>query len=149
MPALAELEAAWRAARVDAGFDAEVERLLTEYVGRPSRLYRAARFGASATVPQARGPQPHQSARINNCIGQALLARHGPRRLIAETGAGQHGVATATVAAPLFGMPMRRWPHGRQGRGPPVAPASSAWKLLGARVIAVASGTRTLKDAMN
>ncbi|MBK9031705.1 MAG: tryptophan synthase subunit beta [Myxococcales bacterium] len=150
MPALAELEAAWRVARVDEGFGAEVERLLVDYVGRPSRLYHAARFGAEvgATVLLKREDLNHTGAhKINNCVGQALLARRmGKRRLIAETGAGQHGVATATVAA-LFGMPCDVYMGAED-----VARQSLnvfRMKLLGARVIAVASGTRTLKDAMN
>ena len=150
MPALAELEAAWRIARTDEAFGAEVERLLVDYVGRPSRLYRAARFGAEvgATVLFKREDLNHTGAhKINNCIGQALLARRmGKRRLIAETGAGQHGVATATVAA-LFGMPCEVYMGAED-----VARQSLnvfRMKLLGARVIAVESGTRTLKDAMN
>ncbi len=150
MPALAELEAAWRIARVDAGFGAEVGALLTDYVGRPSRLYRAERFGAEvgATVLLKREDLNHTGAhKINNCVGQALLARRmGKRRLIAETGAGQHGVATATVAA-LFGMPCDVYMGAED-----VARQSLnvfRMKLLGARVIAVESGTRTLKDAMN
>ncbi|MEZ4404311.1 MAG: tryptophan synthase subunit beta [Kofleriaceae bacterium] len=150
MPALTELEAAWRAARVDEGFGDEVGRLLADYVGRPSRLYQAARLGAEvgATVLLKREDLNHTGAhKINNCIGQAVLARRmGKRRLIAETGAGQHGVATATVAA-LFGMPCDVYMGAED-----VARQSLnvfRMKLLGARVIAVASGTRTLKDAMN
>ena len=150
MPALAELEEAWRVARADAAFGAEVERLLVDYVGRPSRLYRAERFSAEvgATVLLKREDLNHTGAhKINNCIGQALLARRmGKRRLIAETGAGQHGVATATVAA-LFGMPCEVYMGAED-----VARQSLnvfRMKLLGARVIAVESGTRTLKDAMN
>ena len=150
MPALAELETAWRVARTDEAFGAEVERLLVDYVGRPSRLYRAERFSAEvgATVLLKREDLNHTGAhKINNCIGQALLARRmGKRRLIAETGAGQHGVATATVAA-LFGMPCEVYMGAED-----VARQSLnvfRMKLLGARVIAVESGTRTLKDAMN
>src|SRR5262249_42699571 len=108
MPAIGELEAAWRAARGDAAFWAEIDRLLADYVGRPSLLYRAARLSAAlgAEVYLKREDLNHTGAhKINNCIGQAVLARRmGKRRLIAETGAGQHGVATATVAA-LFGLP--------------------------------------------
>ena len=150
MPALAELETAWRVARTDEAFGAEVERLLVDYVGRPSRLYRAERFSAEvgATVLLKREDLNHTGAhKINNCIGQALLARRmGKRRLIAETGAGQHGVATATGAA-LFGMPCEVYMGAED-----VARQSLnvfRMKLLGARVIAVESGTRTLKDAMN
>ncbi|HVK76798.1 MAG TPA: tryptophan synthase subunit beta [Kofleriaceae bacterium] len=150
MPALAELEAAWRSARVDAEFGGEVARLLRDYVGRPSLLTRADRLSAEvgATVFLKREDLNHTGAhKINNCIGQALLARRmGKRRLIAETGAGQHGVATATVAA-LFGMPCDVYMGAED-----VARQSLnvfRMKLLGARVIAVQSGTRTLKDAMN
>jgi len=150
MPALAELEAAWRAARVDEQFGAEVERLLVDYVGRPSLLTRADRLGAEvgATVLLKREDLNHTGAhKINNCIGQALLARRmGKRRLIAETGAGQHGVATATVAA-LLGMPCDVYMGAED-----VARQSLnvfRMKLLGTRVIAVEAGTRTLKDAMN
>src|SRR5262245_41541103 len=108
MPAINELEGAWRAARGDTSFWAEVDRLLVEYVGRPSRLYHAKRLSAEvgARIYLKREDLNHTGAhKINNCIGQAVLARRmGKRRLIAETGAGQHGVATATVAA-LFGLP--------------------------------------------
>ncbi|MDQ3296814.1 MAG: pyridoxal-phosphate dependent enzyme, partial [Myxococcota bacterium] len=108
MPAITELEAAWRAARDDDGFWAEVDALLAEYVGRPSLLYHARRLSedVGAAVYLKREDLNHTGAhKINNCIGQAVLARRmGKRRLIAETGAGQHGVATATVAA-LFGLP--------------------------------------------
>ena len=150
MPALAELEAAWRAALVDDGYAAEVDGLLRDYVGRPSRLYHAERLGAAvgADVWLKREDLNHTGAhKINNCIGQAVLARRmGKRRLIAETGAGQHGVATATVAA-LFGMPcdvyMGAEDIGRQALN------VFRMKLLGARVIPVESGSRTLKDAMN
>jgi tryptophan synthase beta chain len=150
MPALAELEAAWRAARDDAGFAAEVDELLVDYVGRPSRLYHAERLGAAvgARVFLKREDLNHTGAhKINNCIGQAVLARRmGKRRLIAETGAGQHGVATATVAA-LFGMPCDVYMGAED-----VARQSLnvfRMKLLGARVVPVESGSRTLKDAMN
>ncbi|MBE7454211.1 MAG: tryptophan synthase subunit beta [Kofleriaceae bacterium] len=150
MPALAELEAAWRAARVDDGFGDEVAALLRDYVGRPSLLYRAARLGAAvgARVYLKREDLNHTGAhKINNCIGQALLARRmGKRRLIAETGAGQHGVATATVAA-LLGLPCVIYMGAED-----VARQSLnvfRMKLLGATVVPVESGTRTLKDAMN
>ena len=108
MPAIGELEAAWRAARADTAYWAEVDQLLVDYVGRPSPLYRARRLSAEvgADIYLKREDLNHTGAhKINNCIGQAVLARRmGKRRLIAETGAGQHGVATATVAA-LFGLP--------------------------------------------
>jgi tryptophan synthase beta chain len=150
MPALAELEAAWRAARVDESFGDEVARLLRDYVGRPSLLTRADRLGAAvgARVYLKREDLNHTGAhKINNCIGQALLARRmGKRRIIAETGAGQHGVATATVAA-LLGFPCVVYMGAED-----VARQSLnvfRMKLLGATVVPVESGTRTLKDAMN
>ena len=150
MPALAELEAAWRTARSDAAFWAEVDQLLADYVGRPSLLYHARRLSAElgADVYLKREDLNHTGAhKINNCIGQAVLARRmGKRRLIAETGAGQHGVATATVAA-LFGLPCEIY----MGAEDVVRQALNVerMKLLGARVHAVESGSRTLKDAMN
>jgi tryptophan synthase beta chain len=150
MPAIAELESHWRAARVDASFWAEVDDLLKNYVGRPSLLYHAKRLSAQvgADVYLKREDLNHTGAhKINNCIGQAVLARRmGKRRLIAETGAGQHGVATATVAA-LFGLPCEIY----MGAEDVVRQALNVerMKLLGAQVHAVESGTRTLKDAMN
>ena len=150
MPAIGELETAWRAARVDASYWAEVDELLTSYVGRPSLLYHAKRLSAriGADVYLKREDLNHTGAhKINNCIGQAVLARRmGKQRLIAETGAGQHGVATATVAA-LFGLPCEIY----MGAEDVVRQALNVerMKLLGARVHAVSSGTRTLKDAMN
>ncbi|NVB80145.1 MAG: tryptophan synthase subunit beta [Kofleriaceae bacterium] len=150
MPAINELDAAWRAARTDASFWAEVDALLADYVGRPSRLYHARRLSAEvgAQVYLKREDLNHTGAhKINNCIGQAVLARRmGKRRLIAETGAGQHGVATATVAA-LFGLPCEIY----MGAEDVVRQALNVerMKLLGAKVHGVTSGTRTLKDAMN
>jgi len=150
MPAITELEAAWRTARADAAYWAEVDHLLASYVGRPSLLYHARRLSADvgAKVFLKREDLNHTGAhKINNCIGQAVLARRmGKRRLIAETGAGQHGVATATVAA-LFGMPCEVF----MGAEDVVRQALNVerMKLLGATVHSVASGTRTLKDAMN
>jgi len=150
MPAIAELEVAWRAARGDAGYWDEVEDLLVNYVGRPSRLYHARRLSAEvgAQVYLKREDLNHTGAhKINNCIGQAVLARRmGKRRLIAETGAGQHGVATATVAA-LFGLPCEVY----MGAEDVVRQSLNVerMKLLGAQVHPVESGTRTLKDAMN
>ena len=150
MPALAELEVAWRAAMVDESYRDEVDRLLADYVGRPSRLYDAKRLSESvgARVLFKREDLNHTGAhKINNCIGQAVLARRmGKRRLIAETGAGQHGVATATVAA-LFGLPCDIY----MGAEDVERQALNVFrmKLLGARVIPVTSGTATLKDAMN
>jgi tryptophan synthase beta chain len=150
MPAIAELEAAWREARREPGYWAEVEDLLINYVGRPSLLYHARRLSAEvgAQVYLKREDLNHTGAhKINNCIGQAVLARRmGKRRLIAETGAGQHGVATATVAA-LFGLPCEIY----MGAEDVVRQALNVerMKLLGAQVHPVESGTRTLKDAMN
>jgi len=150
MPAITELEAAWRAARADASYWAEVDALLADYVGRPSRLYHAKRLSADvgATVYLKREDLNHTGAhKINNCIGQAVLARRmGKRRLIAETGAGQHGVATATIAA-LFGIPCEIY----MGAEDVIRQALNVerMKLLGATVHSVDSGTRTLKDAMN
>jgi tryptophan synthase beta chain len=150
MPAITELEAAWRAARGDAGYWAEVEDLLVNYVGRPSLLYHARRLSAEvgAQVYLKREDLNHTGAhKINNCIGQAVLARRmGKRRLIAETGAGQHGVATATVAA-LFGLPCEVY----MGAEDVVRQALNVerMRLLGTTVHPVESGTRTLKDAMN
>jgi tryptophan synthase beta chain len=150
MPAITELEAAWRAARKDDRFWAEVDALLTDYVGRPSRLYHAKRLSADvgAHVYLKREDLNHTGAhKINNCVGQAVLARRmGKRRLIAETGAGQHGVATATVAA-LFGLPCEIY----MGAEDVVRQALNVERmhLLGAKVHPVESGTRTLKDAMN
>jgi tryptophan synthase beta chain len=150
MPAIGELEHAWRTARIDATFWNEVDALLANYVGRPSRLYHAARLSAAvgAQVYLKREDLNHTGAhKINNCIGQAVLARRmGKQRLIAETGAGQHGVATATVAA-LFGIPCEIY----MGAEDVVRQSLNVerMKLLGAQVHAVSSGTRTLKDAMN
>ena len=150
MPAIGELEAAWRTARADKTYWAEVDGLLADYVGRPSRLYHAKRLSADvgADVWLKREDLNHTGAhKINNCIGQAVLARRmGKRRLIAETGAGQHGVATATVAA-LFGLPCEIY----MGAEDVVRQSLNVerMKLLGAQVHAVQSGTRTLKDAMN
>jgi tryptophan synthase beta chain len=150
MPAVAELEDAWRAARADDAYWREVDDLLRDYVGRPSRLYHAQRLSADvgAIVYLKREDLNHTGAhKINNCIGQAVLARRmGKRRLIAETGAGQHGVATATVAA-LFGLPCEIY----MGAEDVVRQSLNVerMKLLGARVHPVESGTRTLKDAMN
>ncbi|MEI7692244.1 MAG: pyridoxal-phosphate dependent enzyme, partial [Actinomycetes bacterium] len=105
MPALAELEAAWISAREDPAFQAELARLLRDYAGRPTPLYLAERLSAVAgrTIYLKREDLVHTGAhKINNALGQALLAaRMGKRRIIAETGAGQHGVASATACALL------------------------------------------------
>ena len=151
MPPVLELEAAWADARKDPAFRAGLDRLLADYVGRPSPLYFAARltehFGG-AKIYFKRDELNHTGAhKINNCIGQILLARRmGKTRIIAETGAGQHGVATATVCA-LFGMTcvvyMGAVDIERQ------RPNVFRMKLLGAEVKPVSSGSSTLKDAMN
>ena len=151
MPLILELGAAWRAAKADPAFRAELDRLLTEYVGRPSPLTLAARLTAhlgGAKIYFKRDELNHTGAhKINNCVGQILLARRmGKTRIIAETGAGQHGVATATVCA-LFGMScvvyMGAVDIARQ------QPNVFRMKLLGAEVRRVDSGSATLKDAMN
>ena len=151
MPLVLDLERAYDEARGDPAFAAEMAHYFRDYVGRPSPLYLASRltehFGG-ARIYFKRDELNHTGAhKINNCIGQALLARRmGKRRLIAETGAGQHGVATATVAA-LFGLPcvvyMGEVDIERQ------TPNVFRMKLLGAEVRPVSSGSRTLKDAMN
>ena len=151
MPLLLDLEKAYTAARADAEFAAELSYWLTHYVGRPSPLYFAARVTEAlggAKVYFKRDELNHTGAhKINNCLGQILLARRmGKTRIIAETGAGQHGVATATVAA-LFGLPctvyMGATDIARQ------QPNVFRMKLLGAEVRPVTSGAGTLKDAMN
>jgi tryptophan synthase beta chain len=151
MPALVALEAAFDAAIADPAFLAELDDLLRHYVGRPSPLYRARRLTeryGGATVYLKREDLNHTGAhKVNNTVGQALLARRmGKRRLMAETGAGQHGVATATAAALLdmeCAVYMGEEDIARQ------APNVKRMELLGARVIPVRSGTRTLKDAMS
>ncbi|GAA0598754.1 tryptophan synthase subunit beta [Caenispirillum bisanense] len=151
MPLILELEEAYNAAKDDPAFHAELRGLLTNYVGRPSPLYFASRMTEAcggARIYFKREDLNHTGAhKINNCMGQILLARRmGKTRIIAETGAGQHGVATATVCA-LFGMKcviyMGETDIERQ------APNVFRMKLLGAEVKPVTSGSRTLKDAMN
>jgi tryptophan synthase beta chain len=150
MEPLRELEEAYEAARRDPGFAAELQRLLGTYVGRPTPLGRAERLSArlGCRVWLKREDLCHTGAhKINNAIGQGLLARRmGKTRVVAETGAGQHGVATATVCA-LLGLEcvvyMGTEDMARQ------APNVKRMKLLGAEVRGVASGTRTLKDAIN
>ena len=151
MPLILEVEQAYEAAKADPSFQAELDDYLTHYVGRPSPLYFAERitehFGG-AKIYFKRDELNHTGAhKINNCMGQILLAmRMGKKRIIAETGAGQHGVATATVCA-RFGLQcvvyMGATDIERQ------APNVFRMKLLGAEVIPVTSGTATLKDAMN
>jgi tryptophan synthase beta chain len=151
MPLVLDLEKAYEAAKADGAFKAELDGLLKHYVGRPSALYFAARLTeklGGAKIYLKREDLNHTGAhKINNCLGQILLARRmGKTRIIAETGAGQHGVATATVAA-RFGLPcivyMGEVDIERQ------KPNVFRMKLLGAEVRPVASGSRTLKDAMN
>ena len=150
MPAVEELRLAYAEARADPGFTGELDRALHDYVGRPSRLTFAPTLSreVGARVYLKREDLNHTGAhKINNCLGQALLARRmGKRRLIAETGAGQHGVATATVAA-LLSMPcvvyMGAEDMARQSLN------VFRMKLLGAEVRSVETGARTLKDAMN
>lgn len=151
MPALAELETAYEEAMNDPSFRQELDYYLKQYVGRPSNLYFAeglTRHLGGARVYLKREDLNHTGAhKINNTIGQALLARRmGKKRIIAETGAGQHGVATATAAA-LFGLEcvvfMGEEDIKRQELN------VFRMKLLGARVESVSSGSRTLKDAMN
>ncbi|MEI6564124.1 MAG: tryptophan synthase subunit beta [bacterium] len=151
MPALIDVEAAYRAAQADPAFDAEFRSLLKHYVGRPSPLYFAPRlteaFGG-ARVFLKREDLNHTGAhKVNNTLGQAILARRmGKKKLMAETGAGQHGVATATVAA-RFGMDCDVYMGEEDIRRQ--APNVKRMKLLGARVVPVSSGTKTLKDAMS
>jgi tryptophan synthase beta chain len=149
--ALDELEAEYDAARTDAAFQQELAALLKHYVGRPTPLYRARRLGEAAggiTVYLKREDLNHTGAhKINNTVGQVLLARRmGKQRIIAETGAGQHGVATATVCA-LFGLECVVY----MGEEDVRRQALNVFRmeLLGAEVRPVASGTRTLKDATN
>ena len=151
IPALDELEAAYRSASADPAFQTRLNDVLHEYVGRPSRLSLAAnlteRLGG-ARIWLKREDLNHTGAhKINNTVGQVLLAkRMGKTRIIAETGAGQHGVATATAAA-LFGLPCVVYMGEEDVRRQ--ALNVFRMKLLGAEVRPVASGTRTLKDATN
>jgi tryptophan synthase beta chain len=151
MPLILELEREYTAAKADPAFAAQFDDLLTHYVGRPSPLYYAERLTeelGGAKIYFKRDELNHTGAhKINNCIGQILLAmRMGKTRIIAETGAGQHGVATATVAA-RFGLPCVIFMGARDIERQ--APNVFRMKLLGAEVRAVESGSRTLKDAMN
>ncbi len=148
---LEELQNAYEAARKDPGFRAELERLLHHYSGRPTPLYYARRLTEAlgrGRIYLKREDLNHTGAhKINNCLGQALLAqRMGKHRIIAETGAGQHGVATATVCA-LLGMECDVYMGEEDIRRQELN--VFRMKLLGARVVPVASGSRTLKDAVN
>lgn len=163
MPLVLDLEREYRAAQADPAFQAQFDDLLEHYVGRPSPLYFAERLTEELRKDAPDGPHGEKSGaqiwfkrdelnhtgahKINNCIGQILLAiRMGKTRIIAETGAGQHGVATATVCA-RFGLPcviyMGATDVARQ------QPNVFRMKLLGAEVVPVTSGRATLKDAMN
>ena len=151
MPVIHEVEAAYEAAKADPAFQPELDFYLKDYVGRPSPLWFARRLTerlGGAKVYLKREELNHTGAhKINSCMGQILLARRmGKTRVIAETGAGQHGVATATVCA-LFGLPctvyMGATDVARQ------SPNVFRMKLLGAEVVPVTSGAATLKDAMN
>jgi tryptophan synthase beta chain len=156
IPALDELTAAWEAARADPSFGEELDGLFRDYVGRPTPLFEAGRL--SAEVSAAAGKKVrvflkredlcHTGAhKINNCLGQLLLARRmGKKRIIAETGAGQHGVATASACA-LFGLPCEIF----MGAVDVERQALNVFRmrLLGAQVHSVHDGTATLKDAMN
>ena len=151
MPCILELEQAWEVARRDPAFQAELDLWLADYVGRPSPLYFAERLTeelGGAKIYLKRDELNHTGAhKINNCIGQALLAkRMGKRRIIAETGAGQHGVATATVCARL-GLDCVVYMGERDIERQ--QPNVFRMRLLGADVRPVSSGSRTLKDAMN
>ena len=151
MAALQELEAAYAAARKDKAFRDEYHRLLADFAGRPTPLFHAERLTqelGGAKIYLKREDLLHTGAhKINNCIGQALLARRmGKRRIIAETGAGQHGVATATVCA-LFGMECVVYMGTEDMRRQELN--VFRMKLLGAEVRGVDSGSRTLKDAIN
>ncbi len=146
--ALDELERAMTQAFDDPAFWGEYHALLASYVGRPSPLYRAQRFESGSPMLVKREDLNHTgSHKINNTLGQAMLARRmGKKRLIAETGAGQHGVATATVGA-RFGFPVDVYMGARDVERQ--APNVALMKLLGATVHPVTSGTQTLKDATN
>ncbi|WEK47312.1 MAG: tryptophan synthase subunit beta [Candidatus Andeanibacterium colombiense] len=158
MPLILDLEAEYRAAKADPEFKAEFDDLMKHYVGRPSPLYYAERLTEHFRkgLPAGKGPKiyfkreelNHTGAhKINNCIGQILLAiRMGKTRIIAETGAGQHGVATATVAA-RFGLPCTIFMGAKDVERQ--KPNVFRMKLLGATVTPVTSGAETLKDAMN
>ena len=148
IPALDELEASFHAARRDPAFQAELDELLRDYVGRPSPLSEAPRLSAriGARVVLKREDLNHTGAhKINNTVGQALLARRmGKQRIIAETGAGQHGVATATICA-RFGLQCVVYMGEEDMRRQRLN--VFRMRLLGAEVVPVTSGTRTLKDA--
>lgn len=151
MPLVLELEQAWEKARRDPAFVSELQDFFTHYVGRPSPLTYAPRlteYWGGAKIYLKRDELNHTGAhKINNCVGQILLARYmGRSRIIAETGAGQHGVATAAIAA-RFGLPCTVY----MGAKDVERQATNLFrmKLLGAEVVSVEAGSKTLKDAMN
>jgi tryptophan synthase beta chain len=150
VPALDQLDAAFETARGDAAFQGELADLLRDYAGRPTPLYRCRRFGAglSGTILLKREDLLHGGAhKTNQVLGQALLARRmGKTRLIAETGAGQHGVATALAGA-LFGFATRIYMGTKDLARQ--APNVSRMRLLGAEVVPVDAGSASLKDAIN
>jgi len=151
VPALEELDAAYRAARADPAFAAELDALLRDFVGRPTPLTEAPRLTAhagGARIVLKREDLAHTGAhKINNTMGQALLARRmGKRRIIAETGAGQHGVATATACA-HFGLPCEVYMGAEDVRRQSLN--VFRMRLMGATVNEVRTGSRTLKDATN
>jgi len=151
MPLILDLEKAYGAARADPAFAAEFDYYLKHYVGRPSPLYLAQRLTdhlGGAKIYFKRDELNHTgSHKINNCLGQILVAkRMGKRRIIAETGAGQHGVAAATVCA-LFGLPCVVYMGSKDIERQ--APNVFRMKLLGAEVRPVESGSKSLKDALN
>jgi tryptophan synthase beta chain len=150
MPALGELEAAWVAVRDDPGYRAELGGLLRDFAGRPTPLYLAERLSelAGREIWLKREDLMHTgSHKLNNALGQALLARRmGKQRIIAETGAGQHGVATATACA-LLGLQCVVYMGSEDIRRQ--APNVSRMRLLGADVVSVVAGARTLKEAVS
>jgi tryptophan synthase beta chain len=150
VPALDELEAAWAEARSDPGFQSELDALLRDYAGRPTPLYRARRLSEELghSVYLKREDLLHTGAhKLNNALGQALLTRRmGKQRVIAETGAGQHGVATATACA-LLALDCVVYMGAEDIRRQ--RPNVERMKLLGAEVVSVESGARTLKEAVS
>jgi tryptophan synthase beta chain len=146
IPALDELEAGWREAQADDAFHAELHALLTTYAGRPTPLTRAERFSPGKRLYLKREDLLHTGAhKLNNALGQAVLARRlGKHRIVAETGAGQHGVATATVCA-RFGLDCVVYMGSEDMRRQ--KPNVERMNLLGAEVRPVEFGTRTLKEA--
>ena len=149
--ALDELKACYEAACLDPAFDAEYRSELAHFVGRPSPVYHAARLSrelGGAQIHLKREDHNHTGAhKINNTIGQAMLARRmGKKRVIAETGAGQHGVATATICA-RYGLECVVYMGSEDVRRQ--APNVYRMNLLGATVVPVESGSKTLKDAVN